>query len=468
MAGDPDSTKSGPCPPGHGPPSAAPIEPTWWPKSNSYEGLEFLGRLVDRIGARFILGWIGNEAWLEECFLLPELAKATMQHRERADNLLSVHRRDLWRGGYAGFTHMQDNAEHWLIAQQETEREFREAYPASSQRLHVVRAEIIRRSRAGDLQLMICHHLGGPPEKFQPEWWYRPNPESLFYRCSIDPDDPFGRRPNRMTDNVHLIYASCDRVDLIVVAPLPAPLEAEPQSPRTGSADAAAPETAGSPPEPEALADLIRRELAAMSPEYFVGGCLLQDLIGHLFTAVRPDKGGAPLLGGELLKSVFEALTRAARAGHYTLTGHRNDPSVPMQTIPPATLPSFRFNEWDRSRLIVDGSGAIWHGVTVWRIEVEAPDTEAGEDLDEPKDRGGSPGVWDWEGLIPVLKETKRKKQPFKDDDAFEDFCRINVQRRDSEAERGDDPELRTVKAAIKKYRLADYVIIQLPDADVQ
>jgi hypothetical protein len=460
MAGSSNSTE----PPDHGSPWSAPIEPDWWPPSDSYDGLIFLGRLVNMAGAHFVSGWTGKEATTEEYYLLPEYADATMRQRMYADDLLNIHRRDLMRYGDVAFAHGQYNPKHWLIAQQVAEREFTKSHPSLRRRLQVVRAEIIRRCRAGELSLRICHVRGGPPEEFRSEWLSRPNPQSLFYRCIIDPADPFGKRPN--PDNFHWIHASCDGVDRIVVTRLPAPLEAEPQPPHPGAVDAS--EAAGPPPEPEALADLIRRELAAMSPGYFVGGCLLQDLIGHLLTAVRADKGAATLLGDELLKSTFKTITRAALADHYTLTGHPGDPSDPMRTILAHTLPSFRYNEWDRSRLIVDGSGTIWHGMRVWRAEVEVPDMEAGEDLDEPKDRGGSPGVWNWEGLIPVLKETKRKKQAFKDDDALADFCRINVRRRDSKAERGDDPDLRTVKAAIRKYHLAGYVIFQPPDAGVQ
>jgi hypothetical protein len=402
-----------------------------------------------------------------------------------ADDLLNIHRRDLERHGDVAFARGQYNPKDWLIAQQVAEREFTKGWPTLRQRLHVVRAEIIRRYRAGDLQLMICHHLGGPPEKFQPEWWYRPNPESLFYRCSIDPDDPFGRRPNRTTDNVHLIYASCDRVDLIVVTPLPAPLEAEPQSPRPGTVDAVAPEPAGSQPEPTALADLIRRELAAMSPECFVGGCLLQDLIGHLFTVVRPDRGGAPLLGGELLKAISEAIIRAARAGQYTLMGYPTGPSGSMQTLPPETLPSFRFNEWDRSRLIEDGSDVIWYGVTLWRIEVEAPDTEAGEDLGKsiPDPLQGTRSVgknpdWNWDGVagvagvvtesvVTLLKRKKAGEGRYKGDKTFKkdrkffkQFIQKNVQRIDG-SERGTGPDRTTVARAIIAYDLEQYAIFE-------
>ena len=119
-----------------------------------------------------------------------------------------------------------------------------------------------------------------------------------------------------------------------------------------------------------------------MPHAHFKNGCLLQDLIEYLFVAVQLDKDAAGLPRVELFKSISKGIARAALAGHYALKGHPDDPSGQARPIPPATLPSFLFNEWDRSRLIVDGPSTIWHGVTVWRSEVEAPDTES--DLGEP------------------------------------------------------------------------------------
>ena len=83
------------------------------------------------------------------------------------------------------------------------------------------------------------------------------------------------------------------------------------------------------------------------------------------------------------------------------------------------------------------------------------------------KNRGGSPGTWAWERLIPALKK-KKQQDPFQDLAALEEFCRNNVQRVDRKAERGDDPDLRSVKAAIVRHRLDDYVTFEPPDADVQ
>jgi hypothetical protein len=207
MVDNPDITKS---------PRLALTEPMWWP--DDLPGLTFLARCVDQVGRRFFPGsWTGKEATIEEYYCLPKLADATMHHRHHADELLSVHRRDLERGNIA-FARHQDIPEHWRIAQQLAEREFKEASPVASMRLHVVRAEIIRWLRAGDLPLKVCHVSGGPSEEFQPGWWDRPRPERLFYRCTIDPDDPFDRRPNPKRDNDHYIYASREALDRIAMS----------------------------------------------------------------------------------------------------------------------------------------------------------------------------------------------------------------------------------------------------------
>jgi hypothetical protein len=193
-------------------------EPTWWP-DDPY-GLIFLPRFVDKVGSRvFAESWTGTEMAIEEFNLLPKLADATMRDRRRADDLLNIHRRDLERLGDVAFARFQDKPEHWLIAQQLAEREYKEAAPALSGRLRYVRAEIIRRSRAGELSLKICHVLGGPPRGFLPEWWDRPKQESLFYRGIIDPDDPFGRQLNQKKGNDHYIYAAPrEALDQIVIA----------------------------------------------------------------------------------------------------------------------------------------------------------------------------------------------------------------------------------------------------------
>jgi hypothetical protein len=270
MAGDPNSTK--PRLPDRAragstsrAPRLAPTDPMWWPEDP--HGLTFLARFVNEVGLRvFAASWTGTEVVAAEFNLLPKLAKATRWHRRRADDLLSVHRPDLeWT---FAFTHLQDNPEHWRIAQQLAKRDYQEGWPASSARLQFVITTIIRWSRTGELPLKICHVLGGLPREFQPGWLDRPEPECLFYRCIIDPDDPFGRRPNRKTDNNHYIYAPREALERIVIASPNAihHPEAEPQLPRAGSVDPPNPPVR----EPSTESDLD--EAAEASREKHPGG----------------------------------------------------------------------------------------------------------------------------------------------------------------------------------------------------
>jgi hypothetical protein len=174
----------------------------------------------------------------------------------------------------------------------------------------------------------------------------------------IGPPEP----PKATPEPQHTVGPSCQRA---------VQLAGEPATP------------AESPPEPATLTDLIFFELAAMSRAHFESRCLLQDLIKHLFVAVQLDKDAAALPRVELLKLIFKVITRAAQVGQYELAGHPDDPSNSVRTIPPATLPSFLLDEWDRSRLIVDGPRTIWHGVTVRRIAT--PVTESNLDESTPE-----------------------------------------------------------------------------------
>jgi hypothetical protein len=269
------------------------------------------------------------------------------------------------------------------------------------------------------------------------------------------------------------------------------------------------------PTDPAALTDFIFRELTAMPQAHFKNGCLLQDLIEYLLVAAQLAKDAVGLPRAELLKFIFEVIARAALARHYTLKGHRDDPSGQACSIPPETLPSFLFDQWERSRLIVDGPGTIWHGVTVWRSEVEAPDTES--DLGEPPapapvadastpvanteslvaepeaasvdamtaaaesppepatltvdedptdpepslaNKGGRPPRWDFVAVIPLLETRKAENKPFKDMAAFKSYIQKKVQRVDG-LNRGNGPEITTVERAITKHRLDEYAPFQ-------
>jgi hypothetical protein len=90
----------------------------------------------------------------------------------------------------------------------------------------------------------------------------------------------------------------------------------------------------------------------------------------------------------------------------------------------------------------------------------------------QKKHPGGTSPVWDWEGVIALLKQRTADKDPsenkttfknktaFKNMMAFKQFIQRNVQRVD-EAERGDGPDLRTVERAITKHNLEQHAIFE-------
>jgi hypothetical protein len=134
-------------------------------------------------------------------------------------------------------------------------------------------------------------------------------------------------------------------------------------------------EATTSPPDPATLPDLILRELTAMPDAQFENGCLLQDLVKHLFVAAQLDKAVLPR--AELIELIFRVI---ANASDYRLTGPPLDnPLGPVRMIPLATLPRFRFRKWDHMR--------------VWRIKAEAPDTEAEKDRNEVAPKAAPAGT---------------------------------------------------------------------------
>jgi hypothetical protein len=69
------------------------------------------------------------------------------------------------------------------------------------------------------------------------------------------------------------------------------------------------------------------------------------------------------------------------------------------------------------------------------------------------KNRGGSPGIWNWPDLAARLPDIV-KKTPFEDRAAFEEWCWNNVSRIDGMV-RGDGPsKIEIVRVAITKHRL--------------
>jgi hypothetical protein len=218
----------------------------------------------------------------------------------------------------------------------------------------------------------------------------------------------------------------------------------EPEAASSPPVEAVTPPPPPPPRESATKTDLISRELTAMFYDHFKSEYLLQDLIEHLLAAVQPDKDAAVLPRVELLKLIYKVIADAARADHYELVGRPDDPSGPGRTISPATLPSFLPDEWDHSRLIVDGSSTVWHSVTVWRTVAED---------------GNS--VWDWWGLKRHLQS--RKLNFLNKPDALV-YYRKTVQRINGE-EAGEGPDPKAVREAAKRHHLHHYVTISRPDS---
>jgi hypothetical protein len=98
--------------------------------------------------------------------------------------------------------------------------------------------------------------------------------------------------------------------------------------------------------------------------------------------------------------------------------------------------------------------------------------TEAVETLQEPgckvveapqkKHPGGRRPVWNWKGVIVLLKQKKDGEGPFKDNRTFKNktmfkqFIQKKVQRV-GDKDRGDGPDTRTVGRAIPKFNLEQY-----------
>ena len=143
-------------------------------------------------------------------------------------------------------------------------------------------------------------------------------------------------------------------------------------------------------------------------------------------------------------------------------------PSMPEEAPPPAAHPGAPVAaESEEPVTETPPVSAADEETTPAAAAGNQPSTEQPATI-RPKNKGGAPDKWAWERLIPALKKTKQGNQPFQDMADLEEFCRNNVQRADRKAERGDDPDLRSVKAAIIRYGLADYVAFEPPDADVQ
>jgi hypothetical protein len=78
-----------------------------------------------------------------------------------------------------------------------------------------------------------------------------------------------------------------------------------------------------------------------------------------------------------------------------------------------------------------------------------APETE------QPVDKGGNPGHWNWLGLKPTLeKQRARRAVTFKNRKAFKDWIAQNVRPMNETGEDPPPPDNTTINRAIKKHKL--------------
>jgi hypothetical protein len=147
-------------------------------------------------------------------------------------------------------------------------------------------------------------------------------------------------------------------------------------------------------------------------------------------------------------------LCALVREGSYRIKGRRGSLTALPEEIPASAVPYLDFAHSDRSELRERiPNGQRWYDV---RVEHGAPLIEQVEPTAQPKDKGGSRGVWDW----PLLaRDLQQITSPFPSKTEFNKYCRENVQRADR-APCGDGPHPKTVRTAIKNHRLDRYVTI--------
>jgi hypothetical protein len=194
--------------------------PDWWPREPT--GYVFLAHVVEKIG-RALHGddWTGEEATTEDIKPLPRnLKDALYVDRQRADILLSKHRRDLKRPDFViGHGAHEFTGHHWKIARELAQR-LHDQGRAPLRRLEATHSEIARKNEAGELDLKIRPTNGGPWRDFQTEWWGIKNWRSHFDSSRIDPDCPNGDRPSWKPDNDHWIFATSRSVERLVLKQL--------------------------------------------------------------------------------------------------------------------------------------------------------------------------------------------------------------------------------------------------------
>lgn len=178
-----------------------------WPYEQP--GYVFLLRAVDEVGRVMHQDdWTGQECLTPLAPLLPELSRAQLWERLRANSLLMSHRPDLGRkpiqhnnraqGLPAGLAYTGDSSivdftpAEWEAACEISQKQHAEAQ-AIRGRLNKVGAQITAWLRSGQLVSALRPELGGLiGQPLTVEKWITERLGQRFYRGIMNPRDPFG------------------------------------------------------------------------------------------------------------------------------------------------------------------------------------------------------------------------------------------------------------------------------------
>jgi hypothetical protein len=171
--------------------------PSSWPADPV--GYVFLARAIGMVGrAMYPDEWTGAEVMAPVLTLLPRFEHLGLHRndRTRAHDLLRRHRPEIAEvtqtSAYSLGLHGPTlSAEQWRVAAELSEAEVARVLPARA-RMDAVKAEIVRRSEAGDLLTYSRPVKGGNVQDLPLSAWRTESLAPRFYQCQINPRDPFG------------------------------------------------------------------------------------------------------------------------------------------------------------------------------------------------------------------------------------------------------------------------------------
>jgi hypothetical protein len=187
------------------------------------------------------------------------------------------------------------------------------------------------------------------------------------------------------------------------------------------------------------------------------------------FSDVRANAELRPALdeAKKIRRRIGDRLTESVHADQLEVEGRSVPDLEEMRRIPGSLVTADQIWSVLRfSKLEIEGRRYV--DVQIRPPEAPETNTEDAGGLVLRKNRGGSPGKWAWDRLPPILEKGKQQGQVFESIELFEEFCQNNVPLKNPKAKREEDPDPRSVRAAIIKFHLTDHATIQLPDADAQ